>query len=179
MFDTTRPAITDTPSGFDRRREDQTRVPECGNPNRGDLPIVRTPSDRIHPDRSQLEMKAPDTTADRPRPTTGSRRRPYDDKDLLRRLYVERGMTIAEIARELDATSVTIQKYLKKHEIPSRGRGPRKGRRRASTDEASRRPQISESLRAALLAMVRAAAEAEEPTRKELLSAIERQIENA
>jgi len=88
-------------------------------------------------------------------------------------------MTIAEIARELDATSVTIQKYLKKHEIPSRGRGPRKGRRRRAHGEESPRPQISESLRAALLAMIRAAKEAEEPTRKELLAAIERQVESA
>jgi transposase-like protein len=135
---------------------------------------------RHHPsNRSQFEMKAPDSTTDRRRPTPATRRRPYDDKDLLTRLYVDRGMTIAEIARELDATSVTIQKYLKKHEIPSRGRGPRKGRRRSKAGEGNRPPQISESLRAALLAMLRAAIEAEEPTRRELLSAIERQIENA
>lgn len=88
-------------------------------------------------------------------------------------------MTIAEIARELDATSVTIQKYLKKYEIPSRGRGPRKGRRRAESNSSESRKQISESLRAGLLAMVRAAIEAEEPTRRELLAAIERQIENS
>ncbi|MGA0285835.1 MAG: hypothetical protein ACO3P9_11160 [Phycisphaerales bacterium] len=124
-------------------------------------------------------MKAPDSAIERRRPKSGPSRRPYDDRDLLHRLYIERGMTIAEIARELEATSVTIQKYLKKYEIPSRGRGPRKGRRRRSGEAVPERSQISEPLRVTLLAMLRTAAEAEETTRQELLSAIERQIENA
>lgn len=124
-------------------------------------------------------MKAPDSNPTRSRPRRSRIQRSYDDRDLLHRLYVERGMTIAEIARELGATSVTIQKYLKKHEIPSRGRGPRKGRRHSRSGEHPNPPQISESLRAALLAIVRTAIEADDSQRLDVLRVLEQQIDSA
>jgi transposase-like protein len=106
------------------------------------------------------------------------RQKRYDDAELLRRLYLDEGMTIAEIARDLGATSVTIQKYLKKHEIPSRGRGPRKGRRlRQLGDPESR--QISESFRASLLQLVRAAANSDGADRDRLLDQLTEAISSA
>lgn len=106
------------------------------------------------------------------------RQKHYDDRELLSRLYLEQGMTIAEIARDLGATSVTIQKYLKKHEIPSRGRGPRKGRRVRPASSPNDRA-ISESLRARLLRSVRAARAADDRTRFELLDQIEQALLDA
>jgi transposase-like protein len=107
------------------------------------------------------------------------RQKRYDDAELLRRLYLHEGMTIAEIARDLGATSVTIQKYLKKHEIPSRGRGPRRGRRllRQLGDPESR--QISEALRASLLQLVRAAADSDGADRDRLLDQLTEAISSA
>ena len=96
------------------------------------------------------------------------RQKRYDDAELLRRLYLDEGLTIAEIARDLGATSVTIQKFLKKHQIPSRGRGPRKGRRFQQTSLAEHE-EISASLRQRLLRLVRAAEAADETTRLRLL----------
>jgi transposase-like protein len=106
------------------------------------------------------------------------RHRRYDDAELLRRLYLDEGMTIAEIARDLGATSVTIQKYLRKHEIPSRGRGPRKGRgqRRNEPPESN---EISGPLRLRLLRLLRAATAADEATRLGLLAELERAISEA
>lgn len=123
-------------------------------------------------------MKAPDSAIERRRPKSGPSRRPYDDRDLLHRLYIERGMTIAEIARELEATSVTIQKYLKKYEIPSRGRGPRKGlgRRRA---EPAPQPEISDLLREHLLRLAKAAIAADERTRIGILEELKKTISGA
>lgn len=106
------------------------------------------------------------------------RQKRYDDADLLRRLYLDEGMTIAEIARDLGATSVTIQKYLKKHEIPSRGRGPRKGRMLRQISAAEHQ-EISESLRQRLLRLVRAAAVADETTRVRLLEQLSDAISRA
>lgn len=103
------------------------------------------------------------------------RQKRYDDAELLRRLYLDEGMTIAEIARDLGATSVTIQKYLRKFEVPSRGRGPRKGLGR----RALRPPQpaeISEALRERLLRLVRAAMAADEGTRLGLLAELDKTI---
>jgi transposase-like protein len=106
------------------------------------------------------------------------RQKRYDDAELLRRLYLDEGMTIAEIARDLGATSVTIQKYLKKHEIPSRGRGPRKGRRLRQLGGPESR-QISESLRASLLQLVRAAANSDGADRDRLLDQLTEAISSA
>lgn len=103
-----------------------------------------------------------------------SRPRIYDDKDLLTRMYVDEGMTIAEIARELLATSVTIQKYLKKHEIPPRGRGPRKGRRR--TAPPPRRTTLSDDVRGRMLDLVRSAITDAEPGRSARLRELEQLI---
>ena len=110
-----------------------------------------------------------------------NRKRPYDDKALLMDLYVTRGMTIAEIARELHATSVTIQKYLKKHAIPSRGRGPRKGRKRTAPAAATNpMPMaIDEATRRALLRLVEAAVEAPPPQKHELLGHLRRTLQQA
>ncbi len=104
--------------------------------------------------------------------------RNYDDRELLTRLYVERGMTIAEIARELGATSVTIQKYLKKYEVPSRGRGPRKGRRGSRTQEAETR-EISEALRERLLRLVASARSADPSASATLLAELSETIRDA
>lgn len=106
------------------------------------------------------------------------KRRQYDDAELLRRLYLDEGMTIAEIARDLRATSVTIQKYLKKHEIPSRGRGPRKGHRLSHRPPAENR-EISEPLRQGLLRLVRAVETADEATRPRLLQQLSTAISQA
>ncbi|MGA1401362.1 MAG: hypothetical protein ACO38P_13355 [Phycisphaerales bacterium] len=106
------------------------------------------------------------------------RQKSYDDPALLRRLYLDEGMTIAEIARDLGATSVTIQKYLKKYEIPSRGRGPRKGlgRRRA---ESAPQPEISDLLREHLLRLAKAAIAADERTRIGILEELKKTISGA
>ena len=106
------------------------------------------------------------------------RQKRYDDAELLRKLYLDEGMTIAEIARDLGATSVTIQKYLKKYEIPSRGRGPRKGRRLRQTSPAAHQ-EISESLRQRLLRLVKAAEAADESTRVRLLGQLSETIAQA
>lgn len=106
------------------------------------------------------------------------RQKRYDDAELLRRLYLDEGMTIAEIARDLGATSVTIQKYLRKHEIPSRGRGPRKGRRLRQLGDAEPR-QISETLRTSLLSLVQEAAKSEGEARRQLLDQLAETISSA
>ena len=106
------------------------------------------------------------------------RQKHYDDAELLRRLYLHEGMTIAEIARDLGATSVTIQKYLKKHEIPSRGRGPRKGRRLRQIAPTEHQ-EISEAMRQRLLRLVHAATAADEPTRIGLLEELSAAISKA
>lgn len=111
------------------------------------------------------------------------RRRRYDDKDLLTELYVERGMTIAEIARELHATSVTIQKYLKKHGVPARGRGPRKGRSRIAPlpGPAASPPSpgvvLSEEELAQLLHLADAATPAPEPRQRQLLGDLRKRLQ--
>jgi transposase-like protein len=111
------------------------------------------------------------------------RPRRYDDKDLLTELYVERGMTIAEIARELHATSVTIQKYLKKHGVPARGRGPRKGRSRIAPGTGSATPSpgvvLSEEELAQLLHLADAATPAPEPRQRQLLGDLRKRLQQA
>lgn len=123
------------------------------------------------------------STMDGPSPVRP--RRPYDDKQLLTELYVERGMTIAEIARELHATSVTIQKYLKKHGVPARGRGPRKGRSRIApapgAPGAVENPAVvlSEQELSQLLQLVDAASDAPEPRRRQLLGDLRSRLQRA
>lgn len=48
---------------------------------------------------------------------------PHKDEDVMRRLYVDKQMSIPEIADELDAGTTTIESWLDKHGIDTRDRG--------------------------------------------------------
>jgi orotate phosphoribosyltransferase-like protein len=47
----------------------------------------------------------------------------YRDEDVLRELYIERGMTTREVADELDTTNPTVLRWLGKHDIKTREPG--------------------------------------------------------
>jgi len=48
--------------------------------------------------------------------------RPYKDEDTLRELYIEKGMGICKIAENFDVAGKTIQDWMEKHDIDTRGR---------------------------------------------------------
>jgi len=47
----------------------------------------------------------------------------FRDKQWLTNAYVANGYTMAQIARMCGVTPMTIQNWLRRHEIPTRGRG--------------------------------------------------------
>lgn len=50
--------------------------------------------------------------------------KPYQDRDTLHEMYVEKGMSQPEIAEEFGVSSATISNYLRRNDIPTRGGGP-------------------------------------------------------
>lgn len=49
---------------------------------------------------------------------------PWHDEETLRRLYVESGLTMAEVATELDCSRQTIEKWIHRHDIETRTYNP-------------------------------------------------------
>jgi len=54
------------------------------------------------------------------RPAPGEAERAYHDKELLRRLYVDEGLSTLEISRKLDCSKFSIQKWMKRYGIEMR-----------------------------------------------------------
>lgn len=46
---------------------------------------------------------------------------PYQNRDLLARMFIDRGMTADEIAEKCDTSPETIRKWLRQHRLTVRG----------------------------------------------------------
>jgi transposase-like protein len=70
--------------------------------------------------------------------------RPWQDKDTLVELYVEEGLTTTEIGEKLDCGEGTVWRWLDKHDIPRRNRGPKRTHTELSDPDWLREQYVDE-----------------------------------